>query len=86
MAKGFGKKQKEDKLKRRDYLDFLHKILGTIREDKADIAIKIIENNLDKLDRNFISIFRDWATETLSQLEADKADERALNIADSVVW
>jgi CHAT domain-containing protein len=82
MAKGFGKKQKEDKLKRRDYLDFLHKILGTIREDKADIAIKIIENNLDKLDRNFISIFRDWATETLSQLEADKADERALNIAD----
>ncbi|MFN7852956.1 MAG: hypothetical protein ACK5OU_13580 [Dolichospermum sp.] len=53
MARGFGNKQKQCKLKRRDYLDFLHKILGTIREDKADIAIKIIENNLDKLDRNF---------------------------------
>ncbi|MDB9454419.1 tetratricopeptide repeat protein [Dolichospermum circinale] len=82
MAKGFAKKQKQGKLKRRDYLDFLHQILGTIREDKADTTRKIIEDNLDKLDQNFISIFRDWATKTLSQLEADKAYERALSIAD----
>ena len=82
MANGFGKKQKRCKLKRRDYLDFLHQSLGTIRDNKADVARKIIEDNLDKLDQNFLSIFRDWATETLPQLEADKADERALNIAD----
>jgi CHAT domain-containing protein/tetratricopeptide (TPR) repeat protein len=82
MAKGFGKKQKQGKLKRRDYLDFLHQILGTIREDKADITRKIIEDNLDKLDRNFLSIFRDWATNTLLKLEPDKADERALYIAN----
>lgn len=82
MANGFGKKQKRCKLKRRDYLDFLHQSLGTIRDNKADVARKIIEDNLDKLDQNFLSIFKDWATETLPQLEADKADERALNIAD----
>ncbi|WP_233467185.1 CHAT domain-containing protein [Dolichospermum flos-aquae] len=82
MGKGFAKKQKQGKLKRRDYLDFLHQILGTIREDKADITRKIIEDDLDKLDRNFLSIFRDWATNTLLQLEPDKAYERALCIAN----
>ncbi|AFW95770.1 MULTISPECIES: CHAT domain-containing protein [Nostocales] len=82
MAKGFGKKQKKGKLKRRDYLEFLHKILWTIRENKADTTIKILEDNVDKLDKNFISIFRDWATETLSQLEPDKAYKRALSIAN----
>jgi hypothetical protein len=33
MANGFGKKQKRCKLKRRDYLDFLHQSLGTIRDN-----------------------------------------------------
>ncbi|MBO1063733.1 MULTISPECIES: CHAT domain-containing protein [Nostocales] len=80
MAKGFGKKQKQGKLKRRDYLDFLPKVLWSIRENKFDITIKLIEENLEKIDHNFPSIFRDWATETLSKPEKDKAYERALDI------
>ncbi|AFZ57963.1 CHAT domain-containing protein [Anabaena cylindrica FACHB-243] len=82
MAKGFGNKQKKSELKRRDYLDFLRKILWAIRENKPDITRKILEDNLDKLDHNFPSILRDWATETLSNLETDKAYKRAIDISN----
>ncbi|MEH2419446.1 MAG: CHAT domain-containing protein [Nostoc sp.] len=84
MVKGFGTGQKNLKKRRKDYIDFLRKILWVIRESKTDIKAvdRLLKENLDKLDNNLPSLLRDWATVSLQKLEIDQAYERALAIGN----
>jgi tetratricopeptide (TPR) repeat protein len=85
MAKGFGiGKPKKVKKSRKDYLDFLRKILWATAESKADpqLLYRLLQGNLDKLDNNFSSVLQDWATATLPELEPRKAYDRALAISN----
>ncbi|MEH2284745.1 MAG: CHAT domain-containing tetratricopeptide repeat protein [Nostoc sp.] len=84
MVKGFGTGQKIVKKRRKDYIEFLRKILWAVRESKTDIKVvyRLLKDNLNKLDDNFLSVLRDWATTSLPRLKQDKAYQRALAIGN----
>ncbi|MCC5645057.1 CHAT domain-containing protein [Nostoc sp. CHAB 5824] len=84
MPQGFGTGQRSGKQNRKYYLDFLRKIIWTIAESKADIAIvyRLLHDNLDKLNKDLPSVLRDWATTTLPKLELSKAYDKALAITN----
>ncbi len=50
MAKGFGSELRKGKKNRKYYLDFLKKILWTIRESNTDIKVveRLLKDNLDQ--------------------------------------
>lgn len=83
MVKGFGTGQKSVKKRRKDYLNFLRKILWTIRDSKTELkaVYQLLEKNLDKLDNNLPFILRDWTTANLSALESEQAYDRASNVS-----
>ncbi|QIR38826.1 CHAT domain-containing protein [Tolypothrix sp. PCC 7910] len=84
MAKGFGTGQRSVKPNRKYYLDFLRKIIWAIGEGKADIpeVYRLLQHNLDKLNKHLPSVLRDWATTTLPKLDFSKAYNRALAITN----
>jgi tetratricopeptide (TPR) repeat protein len=84
MEKGFGSELRNGKTKRKHDLNFFKKILWTIRESNTDIKLlnRLLQDNLHRLDNNFLAVLRDWVTVNLPKTEPDKAYNKALAIRE----
>ncbi|MGB3510256.1 MAG: tetratricopeptide repeat protein, partial [Microcoleaceae cyanobacterium] len=67
-----------------DYLDFLMDVLQATAKSKGDsqVVYPLLQQNLDKLDRNLAEILRSWATAKFSEVESDVAESIAMYIGN----
>ncbi|EGJ32382.1 MULTISPECIES: tetratricopeptide repeat protein [Moorena] len=65
-----------------DYLEFLKEVLLATAYSNSDptVVYPLLEENLDKLDHNFIDILKNWASYQLSEAEPETADFIAIVI------
>lgn len=65
-----------------DYQNFFLEVLQVTLESKGDrqAVYPLLQANLDKLDDNFTLLLQHWATNTITNVEADEAEEIALSI------
>jgi CHAT domain-containing protein len=72
------------------YLDFLMEVLlATSNSDgEPQQVYQLLRDNLNKLDDNFAYVLRDWATERLSEVKPEQAQELAGIIGDlsCMIW
>ena len=54
------------------YLTLIQSLLNSPRDEQ----ITILQNNLELIDDNFARYLREWATQTLGNLDTDKAETR----------
>ncbi len=66
------------------YFNFFMKVLKTIAESKSNSqqAYLLLQDNLDKLNDNFASWLRNWATAKMSRIESKVAQAFAMMILD----
>ncbi|MDE5079847.1 MAG: tetratricopeptide repeat protein, partial [Trichodesmium sp. St18_bin1] len=65
-----------------EYLNFLMEVLQATVGSNGDskVVYPLLQQNLDKLDENFADILRNWATTKFSEVEANVAEDIAIDI------
>ena len=58
------------------YLALIQSLLNSREEEQ----IAILQNNLKLIDDNFTSVLREWATQTLAEMESEEATNLTINI------
>ncbi|NEO54733.1 MAG: tetratricopeptide repeat protein [Okeania sp. SIO3B5] len=66
-----------------DYKSFLMEVLqATVNSGDSKVVYPLLQQNLDKLDNNFVNVLQDWATAKFSEVEADVAESIAKYIGN----
>ena len=58
------------------YLPLIQSLLNSPRDEQ----IAILQNNLELIDDNFAQYLREWATQTLAEMESEEAYNITINI------